>query len=59
MFSDGEISHWATALNGLWILTGLISFCLLEKVIPDQMEDTNKDKEEAEHSYSSYTKVVK
>nr|CAB3266272.1 zinc transporter ZIP13 [Phallusia mammillata] len=33
--SDGSHDHWPATANGLWILVGLISFCLLEKMFPD------------------------
>ena len=43
-FLDEFSMHWGATVNGLWILVGLISFCLLEKLFPEnlfEMEDEN------------------
>uniref|UniRef100_H2Z2P0 Zinc transporter ZIP13 n=1 Tax=Ciona savignyi TaxID=51511 RepID=H2Z2P0_CIOSA len=36
---DGSHTHWPAVDNGLWVLIGLISFCLLEKLFPDDKTD--------------------
>ena len=43
LLSGGETSPWASTINGLWVLTGLVSFCLFEKVFPDQNVETKDE----------------
>uniref|UniRef100_H2XQ36 Zinc transporter ZIP13 n=1 Tax=Ciona intestinalis TaxID=7719 RepID=H2XQ36_CIOIN len=48
--SGGSHTHWPAVGNGLWVLIGLISFCLLEKLFPDDKPEMSDDLTVSEHT---------
>ncbi|XP_078487999.1 zinc transporter ZIP13 [Ciona intestinalis] len=48
--NSGSHTHWPAVGNGLWVLIGLISFCLLEKLFPDDKPEKSDDLTVSEHT---------